>query len=78
VPEPPPPRRAAPAIRALRSRTQLRPTFENVYVSPEGVILRVSEGDVSHVTFEGSIDLRRRDGVLTVRIGDVVLEFDQT
>jgi hypothetical protein len=75
--KPAPPRREAPAIRALRSRTALRPTFENVYVSPEGVILRLAEGEVSHVTFEGSVDLRRRDGVLTIRVGDVLLEFDE-
>ncbi len=65
-----------PAIRGLRSRTALRRTFENVYVSPEGVIVRVSAGAVSHVAFNGPVDLRRRGGVLTVRVGDVVLEFE--
>jgi hypothetical protein len=70
-PEPEPPQ-----IRELRSRVPLRPTFPDVYLSPEGVIVRVADGAVSHVSFNGSIDLRQRDGVLTVRAGDVVLEFD--
>ena len=65
-----------PAIRELRSRTPLRPTFENVFVSPEGVIVRVSDGAVGHVAFNGAIDVRQRDGVLTVRIGDLTLEFE--
>src|SRR5215472_4699813 len=50
---PPPP----PAIEGLRSRTPLRKTFENVFVSPDGVIIRVSDGAVSHVAFNGSIDV---------------------
>jgi hypothetical protein len=78
-PQPPPSRGEGappPAIRGLRSKTTLRPTFENVYVSPDGVIVRVSEGAVSHVAFNGPVDLRRRDGVVTVRVGDVVLEFE--
>lgn len=65
-----------PEVRELRSRTVLRSTFPNVYLSPEGVILRVSGGGVEHVTFNGAIDVRQRDGVLTVRVGDLVLEFD--
>jgi hypothetical protein len=65
-----------PVIRELRSRTPLRATFPDVYLSPEGVIVRVSDGSVSHVTFNGPADVRRRDRTLTVRIGDVVLEFD--
>lgn len=65
-----------PSIRGLRPGTALRPTFENVYVSPEGVIVRVAEGAVSHVAFNGPVDVRRRDGAVTVRVGDVVLEFD--
>jgi len=47
-----------------------------VYLSPDGVILRVAEGGVEHVTFNGSVDVRQRDGVLTIRVGDLVLEFD--
>jgi len=65
-----------PEVRELRSRTVLRPTFPNVYLSPDGVILRVSDGGVEHVTFNGSVDVRQRDGVLTVRVGDLVLEFE--
>ena len=65
-----------PEVRELRSRTLLRPTFPNVYLSPDGVILRVAEGGVEHVTFNGSVDVRQRDGVLTIRVGDLVLEFD--
>jgi hypothetical protein len=75
----PAPTRAEPAqpeARELRSRTVLRPTFPNVYLSPDGVILRVSGGRVEHVTFNGPVDVRQRDGVLTVRVGDLVLEFD--
>ncbi len=65
-----------PEVRELRSRTRLRQTFPDVYLSPEGVIVRVAGGGVSHVTFNGAVDIRRRDGVLTVRVGDIVLEFD--
>jgi hypothetical protein len=71
-PEPPPP----PPIPELRSHPPLRRAFENVLVSPEGVLLRVDPGKgLTHVTFDGPIDLRRRGGVLTVRVGDIVLEF---
>jgi hypothetical protein len=70
--------RPRPAIRGVRSSGPLRATFENVYVSPDGVIVRVAEGAVSHVAFNGAVDVRRRDGVLTVRVGDVVLEFETT
>jgi hypothetical protein len=73
----PPVSAAAPAIRELRSRTPLRKTFENVFTSPQGVIVRVSrDGSVNHVTFEGSVDIRRRGRALTIRAGDVVLELD--
>lgn len=65
-----------PEVRELRSRVVLRPTFPDVYLSPDGVILRVSDGGAEHVTFNGPIDIRQRDGVLTVRVGDLVLEFD--
>jgi hypothetical protein len=65
-----------PEVRELRSRVVLRPTFPNVYLSPDGVILRVSGGGVEHVTFNGPIDVRQRDRVLTIRVGDLVLEFD--
>jgi hypothetical protein len=65
-----------PEVRELRSRTVLRPTFPNVYLSPDGVILRVSGGAVEHITFNGPVDVRQRDGVLTIRVGDLVLEFD--
>lgn len=65
-----------PEVRELRSRTPLRQTFPDVYLSPEGVIVRVADGGVSHVTFNGAVDVRRRDGMLTLRVGDVVLEFD--
>jgi hypothetical protein len=79
-PEPLHPRRRTagppPRISGLRSNTSLRPTFENVYVSPEGVILRVADGTVNHVAFNGPVDLRQRDGTLTIRVGDVVLEFE--
>jgi hypothetical protein len=64
------------SIRGVRSGTPLRPTFENVYVSPEGVIIRASDGAVGHVAFNGPVDVRHRDGALTLRIGDVVLEFE--
>ena len=64
-----------PLIRGLRPGTVLRPTFENVYVSPEGVIVRVSDGAVSHVAFNGPVDVRQRDGMVTIRVGDVVVEF---
>src|SRR5262249_3461194 len=68
---------AAPAVRELRSNTPLRKTFENVFTSPQGVILRVSkDGSVSHLTFDGPVDIRRRDGRITIRAGDVVLELD--
>jgi hypothetical protein len=40
------------------------------------VIVRAAGGGVEHVTFNGAVDVRRRDGVLTIRVGDVVLEFD--
>ena len=74
----PPPSRPAPVIRELRSRIPLRKTFENVFTSPQGVIVRVSgDGSVDHVTFDGPIDIRRRAGVITVRAGDVVLELEQ-
>lgn len=74
---PTPPRREGvrPDIRELRSSTPLRSTFENVYVSPDGVIVRASDGHVGHVAFNGPVDVRHRDGILTLRIGDVVLEF---
>jgi hypothetical protein len=74
-PAAPRPDEEVPAIKGLRSRTPLRRTFENVYVSPDGVIVRVSDGAVSHVAFNGPVDVRHRDGVLTVRVGDVVLEL---
>jgi hypothetical protein len=74
----PPPSRPAPVIRELRSRIPLRKTFENVFTSPQGVIVRVSrDGSVDHVTFDGPVDIRRRAGVITVRAGDVVLELEQ-
>jgi len=79
TPPAPPPERAEkprPAIRGVRSGTPLRPTFENVYVSPDGVIVRAADGAVSHVAFNGPVDVRSRDGVVTVRVGDVVLEFE--
>jgi hypothetical protein len=72
-PRPAPPQ---PEVRELRSRTALRSTFPDVYLSPEGVIVRVAGGGVEHVTFNGPVDVRRRDGVLTIRVGDVVLEFE--
>lgn len=69
---------AAPPVRELRSHTQLRKTFENVFTSPQGVIVRVSrDGSVDHVTFDGPVDIRRRAGVITVRAGDVVLDLEQ-
>ena len=74
-PEPPPPP-TPPRIAELRSGGPLRRTFENVYVSPEGVLVRVSDGRVQHVTFNGPTDVRRRGRTLVVRIGDLVLEFD--
>lgn len=65
------------AIHELRSRTPLRKTFENVFTSPQGVIVRVAkDGAVNHVTFDGPVDLRRRGAVVTIRAGDVVLELD--
>ena len=74
----PPPSRPAPVIRELRSRIPLRKTFENVFTSPQGVIVRVSrDGSVDHVTFDGPVDIRRRAGVITVRVGDVVLDLEQ-
>ena len=74
----PPPSRQAPVIRELRSRIPLRKTFENVFTSPQGVIVRVSgDGSVDHVTFDGPVDVRRRAGVITIRAGDVVLELEQ-
>lgn len=73
---PPPEPRPAPAIAELRSGTPLRRAFENVSISPEGVLIRVDGGAVQHVTFNGPVDVRRRDGKLTVRVGDVTLEFD--
>jgi hypothetical protein len=78
APKPAPvrPERPQPEVRELRSRIPLRQTFPDVYLSPEGVIVRVASGGVEHVTFNGAVDVRRRDGVLTVRVGDVVLEFD--
>ena len=78
APRPAPARAPAPQpeVRELRSRTPLRPTFPDVYLSPEGVIVHVAEGGVEHVTFNGAVDVRSRDGVLTIRVGDVVLEFD--
>jgi hypothetical protein len=75
-PAPPRPEPRQPEVRELRSRTALRSTFPDVYLSPEGVIVRVAGGGVEHVTFNGAVDVRRRDGVLTIRVGDVVLEFD--
>src|SRR5262249_58654068 len=70
---------AAPAVRELRSRTPLRRTFENVFTSPQGVIVRVSkDGSVSHVTFEGPVDIRRRGREIAIRVGDVVLELDDS
>jgi hypothetical protein len=78
APRPAPARPPAPQpeVRELRSRTSLRPTFPDVYLSPEGVILHVADGAVEHVTFNGAVDVRSRDGVLTIRVGDLVLEFD--
>ncbi len=77
---PPPPRDQVPeAIAELRSRVALRKTFENVFTSPQGVIIRVSkDGRVDHVTFDGPLDLRRRKGVINLRVGDVVLDLDIT
>lgn len=70
VPEP------APAIRELRSKTPLRQTFENVFVSPAGVILRLSrDGTLGEVAFNGPVDLRRHRGRLTLRVGDVELDL---
>jgi len=75
----PPAGAGAPAVRELRSRTPLRRTFENVFTSPQGVIVRVSkDGSVSHVTFNGPVDIRRRGGEITIRAGDVLLELDDT
>lgn len=76
-PTPPPPaaREQRPPIPELRSGTPLRRTFEGVYVSPEGVVVRVAGGVTTHVTFNGPVEVRRRGDRLTVRLGDVVLEF---
>ena len=72
-PAPPP---APPRIPELRSRTPLRQTFENVFVSPAGVILRLSrDGALSEVAFNGPFDLRRRRGRAILRIGDVEIEL---
>jgi hypothetical protein len=76
APAPVKPARPQPEVRELRSRVALRQTFPDVYLSPEGVIMRVAGGGVEHVTFNGAVDVRRRDGVLTIRIGDVVLDFE--
>jgi len=73
APATPPP---APAPAELRSGTPLRRAFENVSISPEGVLIRVAGGAAQHVTFNGPVDLRRRGDRLTVRIGDVTLEFE--
>src|SRR5215472_484512 len=67
-PAPPRPEPRQPEVRELRSRTPLRPTFPDVYLSPEGVIVRAAGGGVEHVTFNGAVDVRRRDGVLTIRV----------
>lgn len=68
---------AAPALRELRSHIPLRKTFENVFTSPQGVIVRVSQdGSLSHLTFDGPVDIRRRGRRITIRAGDVVLELD--
>ena len=78
-PTPPPvPASGGPAVRGLRSHTPLRKTFEDVLTSPEGVIVRVSKkGELSHLTFNGPVDIRRRGGVITIRAGDVVLDLDE-
>lgn len=65
-----------PHIAEVRSAPPLRRAFENVYISPSGVMLRLGrDGRLAHVTFNGRIDIRRRGPELTVRIGDVVLEL---
>lgn len=77
APTPAPVSSAAPALRELRSHIPLRKTFENVFTSPQGVIVRVSQdGSLSHLTFDGPVDVRRRGGRITIRAGDVVLELD--
>jgi hypothetical protein len=74
-PAPPPPEPDV-HIPELRSRTSLRKTFERVYVSPDGVILRLApDGSLHEIAFSGAVDIRRRGRVLTVKVGDVVLEF---
>jgi hypothetical protein len=50
--------------------------MEHVYVTPDGVMIRLAEGHAGHVTFAGAVDIRRRDRTLTIRLGDVVLEFE--
>jgi hypothetical protein len=81
-PRPPPPRPEPPAparmpeIRELRSAPAIRQTFENVYQSPAGVILRLArDGTLSEVAFNGPMDLRRRRDRITLRVGDVELEL---
>jgi hypothetical protein len=75
---PPPPREEQPLpIPELRSRTPLRKTFENVYVSPDGVILRLDpDGGVREVVFTGPVQVRRRDKGIRLTVGDVVLDLD--
>jgi hypothetical protein len=71
-----PPEEAAPQIEELRSHPPLRRAFENVYVTPAGVMLRLArDGTLVHVTFNGRVEIRRRGAAVTVRIGDVVLEL---
>jgi hypothetical protein len=77
APLPPPPREEQPLpIPELRSRTPLRKTFENVYVSPDGVILRLDpDGRVREVVFTGPVQVRRRAKGIRLTVGDVVLDL---
>lgn len=82
VPAPPEPGRRPvpeepePRLPELRSSTRLRRTFEGVYVSPQGVVLRVGkDGRLREVAFSGPVDLRRREGMIVVQVGDVELEL---
>lgn len=58
--------------------TGLREFSDNVYLAPDGVIVRIEGGRIAEIVGEGRYQLSRRGRRLTLRAGAVVVEAEVT
>lgn len=77
--QPPVPHKTEPARRLGElDTTGLREFSENVYLAPDGVIVRVEDGRVAEIVGEGRYQLIRRGSRLTLRAGEMLVEAEVT